>query len=57
MDSATAGKVLPTRSPWPLPRGRYVTLGSGDVTFIRDTGGHPTSRCCSSFMGGPPRPT
>lgn len=41
MEAAIAGKVLPTRSPRPLPRGRYLTLASGDVTFVRDTGGRP----------------
>jgi len=41
MGTAAADQVLPTRSPWPLPRGRHVTLSSGDVTFVRDTGGPP----------------
>ena len=41
MDTATTTEVLPPRSPWPLPRGRYVKLAGGDVTFVRDTGGSP----------------
>ena len=39
--ATTTTEVLPPRSPWPLPRGRYVKLCGGNVTFVRDTGGPP----------------